>query len=69
MLKKTTLFAAAIALSGTTAFAGGMADPVVPMDKMDKMMDKPMAAGSSVSPTYIVLGVLAALVIAAAAAE
>lgn len=66
MLKKTALFAAAIALSTSTAFAGGMADPIAPMEPM---MDEPMAAGSSISPTYIVLGVLAALVIAAAVAE
>lgn len=65
MFKKTAIFAAAIAVSATTAFAGGMADPIEPV----MMDDAPAPAASSISPTYIVLGVLAALVIAAAAAE
>jgi hypothetical protein len=42
-----------------------MADPIEPV----MMDDAPAPAASSISPTYIVLGVLAALVIAAAAAE
>jgi hypothetical protein len=65
----TTLAAAAsIAALSTTAFAGGMADEVM---EAPVVMEEPMAApaASSISPTYIVVGVLAALLIAAAVAE
>ena len=65
----TTLAAAtAIAVSGVAATAGGMAEPV--MDKPVVMADPvPAPAASSISPTYVVVGVLAALLIAAAVAE
>ena len=66
----TTLAAAAsIAALSTTAFAGGLVDEV--MEAPVVVMEEPMAepAGSSISPTYLVLGVLAALLIAAAVAE
>ena len=62
----TLAAAAALAVSGVAATAGGMADEVM---EAPVVMAEPMAepAGSSVSSTYIVLGVLAALLIAAAA--
>ena len=66
----TTLAAAAsIAVLSTSAFAGGMADEVMeaPVVMEEPMMDAP--AASSISPAYVVLGVLAALLIAAAVAE
>lgn len=64
----TTLAAAtAIAVSGVAASAGGMSDEVMEAPVvMVEPMEEP--ATSSISPTYIVLGVLAALVIAAAVA-
>ena len=58
----TTLAAtAAIALTSTTAFAGGVA-PAVMEAPVVEVMEAP--APSSVKPAYIVLGVLAALLIA-----
>ena len=64
----TTLAAAtAIAVSGVAASAGGMSDEVMEAPVvMVEPMEEPST--SSISPTYIVLGVLAALVIAAAVA-
>ena len=65
----TTLAAAAsIAVLSTSAFAGGMSPEVM---EAPVVMEEPMMApaASSISPTYIVLGVLAALLIAAAVAE
>ncbi|MCG3269611.1 hypothetical protein [Yoonia sp. I 8.24] len=56
----TTLAAAtAIALTSTTAFAGGVAPVII---EPVEVMEEP--ATSSVKPAYIVLGVLAALLIA-----
>ena len=64
----TLAAAAALAVSGVAATAGGMADEV--MEAPVVMAEPaPAPAASSVSPTYVVLGVLAALLIAAAAAE
>ena len=58
----TTLAAAtAIALTSTTAFAGGVAPAVMEAPVVEVM---PAPATSSVKPAYIVLGVLAALLIA-----
>jgi hypothetical protein len=65
----TTLAAAAsIAVLSTSAFAGGMSPEVM---EAPVVMEEPMMApkASSISPTYVVLGVLAALLIAAAVAE
>lgn len=63
----TTLAAAAsVAVLSTSAFAGGLAPEVM---EAPVVMVEPAPAASSISPTYIVLGVLAALLIAAAAAE
>ena len=65
----TTLAAAAsIAALSTSAIAGGLSEEVM---EAPIVMEEPMAepATSSISPTYVVLGVLAALLIAAAVAE
>lgn len=59
---KTLATAATLAVVSTTAFAGGVAPQVM---EENEVMVAP--AGSSVSPSIIVLGVLAALLIAAAA--
>lgn len=68
-LTTTLAAAAALAVSGAAATAGGMEEPVMvaPVEPMEDMMEAP--AASSISPTYIVVGVLAALLIAAAVAE
>lgn len=64
----TTLAAAtAIAVSGVAASAGGLSEPMEAPEIMVEPVEPP--ATSSVSPTYVVLGVLAALLIAAAVNE
>lgn len=65
-LTTTLAAAAALAVSGVAATAGGMADEIM---EAPVVVAEPAPAGSSISPTYIVLGVLAALLIAAAVAE
>ena len=66
-ITKTLAAAASIAVVSTSAFAGGLAPEVMePVVVEEPMMEKP---GSSISPTFIVIGVLAALLIAAAVAE
>ena len=62
MLLKTTLSAAVIALSANAAFAGGLSPEIVEAPVMEEEM---VAAGPSINPTYIVVGVLALLLIAA----
>jgi hypothetical protein len=62
----TVAAAASIAVLSTSAFAGGMAPEVMEPPVVVEPMAEPT---SSVSPTYIVLGVLAALLIAAAVSE
>lgn len=64
-LTTTLAAAAALAVSGVAATAGGMADEVMEAPVL-VVEPAPAPAASSVSPTYIVLGVLAALLIAAA---
>ncbi|WP_439153630.1 hypothetical protein [Yoonia sp.] len=62
----TTLAAAAFAVSGVAANAGGLSPEV--MEAPVVVVEEEMApAGSSVNSTYVILGVLAALLIAAAA--
>lgn len=62
----TTLAAsAALAVSGFAANAGGMAPEV--MEAPVVVVEEPAPAGTSVSPTWVILGVLAVLLIAAAA--
>lgn len=63
----TLATAATVATLSTTAFAGGMAEPV--MEAPVEVMDTMEPAGSSVNSTYIIVGVLAALLIAAAVAN
>ena len=68
MQKFTTLAAAAsITFVATASFAGGLSDEIMeaPVEAVD-VMEAP--AGSSISPTFIIVGVLAALLIAAAVA-
>jgi hypothetical protein len=63
-LTTTLAAAAAIAVSGVAAHAGGMAETVVPT----VMVQKPVAT-SSINPGFIVLGLLAVLVAVAASEE
>ncbi|WP_083480152.1 hypothetical protein [Loktanella sp. 5RATIMAR09] len=62
----TLAAAAAIAVSGVAASAGGMADEVMEAPVV-VAEPAPAPAASSISPVYIVLGVLAAVLVAAAA--
>ena len=61
----TLAAAAALAVSGVAATAGGMADEVLETPVV-VAGPAPAPAASSISPTYIVLGVLAALLSASA---
>jgi hypothetical protein len=63
-LTTTLAAAAAIAVSGVAANAGGLA-PVIPEAPV-VIVDTPAPAGGSISSGYIVLGLLAALVAASA---
>ena len=58
----TLAAAAAIAVSGVAANAGGLSAEV--METPVVMVDTPAPAGSSINSGYIVLGLLAALVAA-----
>ena len=59
----TTLVTSASLLATTTAYAGGMAEEVM---EAPVVIAEPMEpAGSSVSPTLIVVGILAALLLVA----
>ncbi|MFG5384917.1 MULTISPECIES: hypothetical protein [unclassified Yoonia] len=60
----TLATAAALSVSGFAAQAGGL-DPVV-MDPPPVIVQEPEPAGSSINSTYLIVGVLAALLIAAA---
>ena len=60
-LTTTLAAAAALAVSAVSANAGGMSAPV--MDAPVVVMEEP-ATGSSINSTYIVIGVIAALLIA-----
>ncbi len=62
-ISTTLAAAAAIAVSGVAASAGSLAEPVRDMTIAPIVMDAPAPAGS-VNPGYIVLGLLAALVVA-----
>ena len=62
----TLAAAAALAVSGVAASAGGMAEEIM---EAPVVVAEPAPAASSVSPTYVGVGVLAALLIAAAVAE
>ena len=62
-----SIVAGAFIASGSMAQAGGLSPEITETPVM--VTQEPAPAGSSISPTYIVLGVLAALLIAAAVAE
>jgi hypothetical protein len=62
-LTTTIAAAASIAVLSTSAFAGGLSPEIMETPVVEAA---PAPAASSISPTYIVLGVLAALLIAAA---
>ena len=62
-LTTTLAAAAAIAVSGVAANAGGLAPAVPEMTVAPVMMDAPAPAGS-INSVYVVLGLLAALVAA-----
>lgn len=59
----TLAAAAAIAVSGVAASAGGLSTPAPEMTVAPVMMDTPAPAGS-INSGYVVLGLLAALVAA-----
>ena len=61
-LTTTLAAAAALAVSAVSANAGGMSAPV--MDAPVVVIEEPAPAGSSINSTYIVIGVIAALLIA-----
>lgn len=66
-MRLTTTFAAAAALavSGFAAHAGSVDEPVLePPVVVEPIVEEP--AGSSINSTYVIVGVLAALLIAAA---
>ena len=68
-MRISTTFIAASAMLATTTFAqaGGLSDEITEAPVV--VVQEAPAAGSSISPTYIVLGVLAALLIAATIAD
>ncbi len=65
-MRLTTTFAAAAALavSGFAANAGSVAEPILEPPVVVEPVEEP--AGSSINSTYVIVGVLAALLIAAA---
>lgn len=65
MLTKTTAIAAVIALSASSAFAGGLSDQIVEAP----VMEEAVVAEPRINTTYVVVGVLAALLIAAAVGQ
>ena len=62
-MTKTLIAAAALAVTGAAATAGGLAPEV--MEAPVVVVDTPAPAGS-INPGYVVLGLLAALVAASA---
>lgn len=64
-LTTTLAAAAALTVSAVTANAGGLAPTT--MEAPVAVAPAPAPAGSSINPAFIVVGVLAALLIAAAA--
>ena len=56
--------ASALTLSASAVAAGGLAPEV--MEAPVVVVEEPAPAGSSISGTYVILGILAALLIAAA---
>lgn len=60
MSMKTKIYAAAIALSANTAFAGGLSPVIVEAPAMEQEL---VAANPSINPAFIVVGIVAALLI------
>lgn len=54
--------AASVAVLATSTMAGGLADEIIEPPVEVMTVDEP--AGSSINPTFVVLGVLAALLLA-----
>ncbi|WP_286131098.1 hypothetical protein [Loktanella sp. 5RATIMAR09] len=65
MLTRTTAIAAVIAISASSAFAGGLADQIVEAP----VVEEAVVAESRINTTYVVVGILAALLIAAAVGQ
>lgn len=65
MLTKTTAIAAIIAVSASSAFAGGLSDQIVETP----VVEEAVVAKSRINTTYVVVGILAALLIAAAVGQ
>lgn len=61
---KTLVAAAAIAVAGSSAFAGGLAPVQTEAAPLPPVVVDPVQPGSSIPAGYIVLGLLAALVAA-----
>jgi len=66
-ITKTIALTATLAAAGTTSLAGGMGDVV--MEAPVAMEEEMAPAGSSLSPTLIVVGILAALLLAASSSD
>ncbi len=66
-LTTTLAAAAALAVTGFAAHAGNP-EPAV-MDAPVVVVEEPAPAGSSINSTYVIVGILAALLIAAAVNE
>ncbi len=66
-LTTTLAAAAALTISGFAANAGGLAPEV--MEAPVVVVEEPAPAGSSINSTYVIVGILAALLIAAAVNE
>lgn len=67
-LTTTLAAAAALTVSGFAANAGGLSEEVMEAPVV-AVEPEPAPAGTSISPTFVILGVLAALLIAAAVNE
>ena len=65
MFKKSIALAVAFTLSASSVFAGGLSPEII--ESTDD--DVAAVAGPSINPTYIVIGVIAALLIAAAVSD
>ncbi|MEL6838166.1 MAG: hypothetical protein AAFP85_02670 [Pseudomonadota bacterium] len=68
-MRLTTLFAtAALCAAPVLVTAGGLADEIMEAPVV-AVEPEPAPAGTSISPTFVILGVLAALLIAAALSD
>ena len=67
MFTKSAALAAAVAVSASSALAGGLSPEIVESPAMEEVMVAP--AGPSIDPAFIVIGVFAALLIATAVGD